>query len=330
MSILDEIAERTRERVAAEKKACSLESMRRAAEDMLAQDCATCAAERPAGEGGPANEEEFQAARDAAPCSFPFEVALSRSGVQVIAEVKKASPSKGTIAPDIDPVAVAREYEAAHVAAISCLTEPFWFLGRDEYLADIAREVRTPVLRKDFVVDEYMVYGAKALGARAVLLICSILDDSQLRAYRELADELHLSALVEAHTAGEVERALACGARVIGVNNRDLSTFSVDMGCARGLRDLVPPGVLFVSESGVKGPADVEAARAMGADAVLVGEALMRAADKREKLAELLGGEHAEEPDAAAAGEPGVGAASAAGAADAPGAGASRTGAGSC
>ena len=316
MSILGEIAERTRERVAAEKKARPLKSMRRAAEDMLALDCSTCAAERPADAGGPSSEEEFWAARDAAPCSFPFEVALSRPGVQVIAEVKKASPSKGLIAPDIDPVAVAREYETAHVAAISCLTEPFWFLGRDEYLADIARAVRTPVLRKDFVVDEYMVYGAKALGARAVLLICSILDDSQLRAYRELADELHLSALVEAHTAGEVERALACGARVVGVNNRDLSTFSIDMGCARGLRDLVPPGVLFVSESGVRGPADVEVARDMGADAVLVGEALMRAADKGEKLAELLGGERAGEAGAgasSAADEPGAAAADAAG-----------------
>ncbi len=303
MSILDEIAGKTRERVAAEKKARPLESMRRAAEDMLARDCAACAAEQPAGKGGPASEEELRAARDAAPCSFPFEVALSRPGVQVIAEVKKASPSKGLIAPDIDPVAVAREYEAAGAAAISCLTEPFWFLGRDEYLADIAHAVRTPVLRKDFVVDEYMVYGAKALGARAVLLICSILDDSQLRAYRELADELHLSALVEAHTAGEVERALGCGARVIGVNNRDLSTFSVDMGCARSLRDLVPSGVLFVSESGVRGPADVEAARDMGADAVLVGEALMRAADKRKRLAELLGGERAGDVCAGAAGE---------------------------
>ena len=303
MSILDEIAERTRERVAAEKKVRPLESMRRAAEDMLARDCAACAAERPAAEGGPSNEEQFRAAREAAPCSFPFEVALSRPGVQVIAEVKKASPSKGMIAPDIDPVTVAREYEAAGAAAISCLTEPFWFLGRDEYLADIARAVSTPVLRKDFVVDEYMVYGAKALGARAVLLICSILDDSQLRAYRELADELHLSALVEAHTAGEVERALSCGARVVGVNNRDLSTFSVDMGCARGLRDLVPPEVLFVSESGVRGPADVEAARGMGADAVLVGEALMRADDKRKRLAELLGGGCAGDMRSGAAGE---------------------------
>ena len=301
MSILDEIAQKTRERVAAEKRVVSLASMRRAAEEALAQDCATCAAELSPEEGGPATEEARRAARDAAPCGFPFEVALERPGVQVIAEVKKASPSKGPIAPDVDPVAVAREYERAGVAAISCLTEPFWFLGSDEYLADIARAVRTPVLRKDFVVDEYLVYGAKALGARAVLLICSILDDAQLRAYRELADELHLSALVEAHTAGEVERALACGARVVGVNNRDLSTFTVDMGRARELRELVPPGVAFVSESGVRTPADVAAARDMGADAVLVGETLMRAADKREALGVLLGGARG-----AAAGKPGA------------------------
>ena len=145
------------------------------------------------------------------------------------------------------------------------------------------------MLRKDFVVDEYMVYEAKELGAQAVLLICAILDDAQLIAYRELCDELGLSALVEAHTAREVERAVACGARVIGVNNRDLRTFTVDMKAAQALRDLVPAGTLFVSESGIKTAADVQAARAMRADAVLVGEALMRAEDKRAKLAELRG-----------------------------------------
>ena len=289
VNILEEIAEKTRERVTAEKNVRSLASVRRAAEEARAGECATCAAELSPDEGGPVTEEERRAARDAAPCGFPFEVALERAGVQFICEVKKASPSKGMIAPDIEPLAVAREYERAGAAAISCLTEPFWFLGRDEYLQEIAAGVRIPVLRKDFVVDEYMVYGAKALGASAVLLICAILDDAQLRAYRELADELHLSALVEAHTEREVERALAAGARVVGVNNRDLKTFSVDMGASRKLRDLMPPGVLFVSESGVKGADDVDAAREMGADAVLVGEALMRAGDKRAKLIELAG-----------------------------------------
>ena len=252
MNILDEIADRTRQRVAEQKLTRPLSSVRAAAEAMLA--------------------------RDTDPQALPFEEALKRPGVQFIAEVKRASPSKGLIA---------RDYEAAGAAAISCLTEPYWFQGRNEYLSEIAREVDIPVLRKDFVVDEYMVYEAKALGAQAVLLICAILDDAQLAAYRELCDELGISALVEARTAREAERAVACGARVIGINNRDLRTFTVDMEAARALRDLVPDDTLFVSESGIKTAADVQAARAMRADAVLVGEALMRAVDKRAKLAEL-------------------------------------------
>ncbi len=284
MNILDEIAERTRQRVADEKRTRSLESMRQAAEEARRHDCDGCNAEDPG-----LSAEEFASARILAPCSFPFEGMLERPGVQVIAEVKRASPSKGLIAPDFPYLQIARDYEAAGAAAISCLTEPYWFQGRDEYLAEIAREVRIPVLRKDFVVDEYMVYQAKALGARAVLLICAILDDAQLSAYRQLADELQMSALVEAHTGEEVQRAVTCGARVIGVNNRDLKTFNVDMAAARELRDMVPAHTLFVSESGVKSAADVEAARAMRADAVLVGETLMRAEDKRAKLAELRG-----------------------------------------
>lgn len=289
MNILDEIAERTRERVAQAKRERSLASMRQAAEDALAQDCERCAAEKPGPDGQPLSGEAFAAARAAAPCSFPFEVALERPGVQFIAEVKRASPSKGLIAPDFPYLQIARDYEAAGAAAISCLTEPYWFQGRNEYFAEIACEVSIPVLRKDFVVDEYMVYEAKALGARAVLLICAILDDAQLASYLQLCNDLRLSALVEAHTAEEVRRAVACGARVVGVNNRDLKTFEVDMSAARALRELVPPRTLFVSESGVRTAADVQAARDMNADAVLVGETLMRAADKQAKLAELRG-----------------------------------------
>ena len=261
MNILDEIAGRTRQRVAEQKLTRPLSSVRAAAEAMLA--------------------------RDTDPQAVPFEDARKRPGVQFIAEVKRASPSKGLIAPDFPYLQIAHGYEAAGAAAISCLTEPYWFQGRNEYLSEIAREVDIPVLRKDFVVDEYMVYEAKALGAQAVLLICAILDDAQLAAYRGLCDELGLSALVEAHTAREVKRAVACGARIIGINNRDLKTFTVDMETARALRDLVPDDALFVSESGIKTAADVQAARAMRADAVLVGEALMRAVDKRAKLAEL-------------------------------------------
>lgn len=289
MNILNQIAERTRERVAEQKRVRSLASMQQAADEALARDCERCAAEKPGPDGLPLSGEAFAAAHAAAPCSFPFEGALERPGVQFIAEVKRASPSKGLIAADFPYLQIAHDYETAGAAAISCPTEPYWFQGHNEYLAEIAEAVSIPVLRKDFVVDEYMVYEAKALGARAVLLICAILDDAQLAAYRQLCDQLRLSALVEAHTAKEIERAVACGARVIGVNNRDLKTFDVDMNAARALRDLVPPHTLFVSESGIATPADVEAARAMRADAVLVGEALMRADDKRAKLAELRG-----------------------------------------
>ena len=206
-----------------------------------------------------------------------------------VCEVKRASPSKGLIAADFPYVRIAQDYEEAGAVAVSCLTEPFWFQGRDEYLAEIAAAVSIPVLRKDFVVDEYMVYGAKAQGAQAVLLICAILDDAQLAAYRGLCDDLGISALVEAHTEREVERALAAGARVVGVNNRDLNTFEVDAETSVRLRKLVPPSVLFVSESGIRAAADVERLRANGTDAVLVGEALMRAADKRAALDELRG-----------------------------------------
>jgi len=261
LNILDQIAERTRERVAEQKRVRSLASMQQAADEALARDCERCAAEKPGPDGLPLSGEAFAAAHAAAPCSFPFEGALERPGVQFIAEVKRASPSKGLIA-DFPYLQIARDYETAGAAAISCLTEPYWFQGRNEYLAEIAEAVSIPVLRKDFVVDEYMVYEAKALGAQAVLLICAILDDAQLAAYRQLCDQLRLSALVEAHTAKEIERAIACGARVIGVNNRDLKTFDVDMNAARALRDLVPPHTLFVSESGIVMPADVEAARA--------------------------------------------------------------------
>lgn len=263
MSILEQIAERTRERVRSEKSARPLADVRRGA--------------------------ELRAAQDRAAGAFPFEAALGQSGISFICEVKRASPSKGIIAPDFPYVPIARDYEAAGAAAVSCLTEPFWFQGRDEYLAEIADAVDIPVLRKDFVVDEYMVYGAKALGAQAVLLICSILDDGQLAAYRALCDELGLSALVEAHTACEVERALTAGARVLGVNNRDLGTFEVDLGTSVRLRALAGPDALFVAESGIRTAADVALLREHGVDAVLVGETLMRAPDKRRALDELRG-----------------------------------------
>ena len=221
--------------------------------------------------------------------TFAFEQALKAPGISFICECKKASPSKGLIAPDFPYLSIAKEYHAAGADAISVLTEPKRFLGRDQYLREIASAVSIPCLRKDFTVDEYMIYEAKVLGASAVLLICSILTPAQLRDYQAVCDGLGLSALVEAHDEGEVEMALAAGARIIGVNNRNLKDFTVDTENSRRLRAMIPPSVLFVSESGVKTPADVENLRDVGADAVLIGETLMRAADKKSKLSELRG-----------------------------------------
>lgn len=221
--------------------------------------------------------------------NFSFETALKKSGLSFICECKKASPSKGLIAPDFPYLDIARAYEAAGADAISVLTEPKFFLGSDKFLLDIAQEVSVPCLQKDFVVDAYQIYQAKVLGASAVLLICSILDNTRLKKFLAVCDELGLSALVEAHDAAEVKRAVDCGARIIGVNNRNLKDFSVDTDNSKRLRELVPPEITFVSESGVQSADDVKRIRALGADAVLIGEVLMRAADKKSKLAELRG-----------------------------------------
>ena len=193
------------------------------------------------------------------------------------------------IAPNFPYLEIAKEYETAGADCISVLTEPKWFLGNDEYLKEIAESVLIPCLRKDFTVNEYQIYQAKVLGASAVLLICSILTEDQMKDYIRICDELGLSALVEVHDEQEVQTALNTGARIIGVNNRNLKDFSVDTDNSRRLRELIPPDVLFVSESGVQTAGDVEALRKIGADAVLIGETLMRASDKRAKLAELRG-----------------------------------------
>ncbi len=221
--------------------------------------------------------------------TFAFENALKKTGVCFICECKKASPSKGLIAPDFPYLQIAREYEKAGADCISVLTEPKWFFGSDKYLREIAPAVSIPCLRKDFTVDEYMIYEAKVLGASAVLLICSILNEEQIGEYIGVCDSLGLSALVEAHDEKEVRNALSAGARVIGVNNRNLKDFSVDTDNSRRLRELIPRDVLFVSESGVSCAEDVAKLREIGADAVLVGEALMRAYDKKARLSELRG-----------------------------------------
>ena len=220
---------------------------------------------------------------------FRFEKALAKPGLSFICECKKASPSKGLIAADFPYLQIAKEYEAAGADAISVLTEPKWFRGSDRYLEEIASAVSTPCLRKDFTVDEFMIYQAKLLGASAVLLLCAILDDAQLRESLALCDGLGLSALVEAHDGAEVDRALNAGARILGVNNRDLKNFTVDTENSRRLRARIPEDVLFVSESGVRTAEDVARLAAIGADAVLIGETLMRAPDKTAKLRELKG-----------------------------------------
>ncbi len=258
MTILDRLADHARERCKAYRRAMPLDDLVRAVSSL------------PKGDGS-------------------FEKALRKPGLSFICECKKASPSKGLIAEDFPYLEIAADYERAGADCISVLTEPRWFLGSDRYLEEIARTVSIPCLRKDFTVDEYMIYQARLLGASAVLLICSILDEGRMREYISLCGELGLSALVEAHDEREINIALECGAGIIGVNNRDLRDFSVDTGNSSRLRSMIPPEIVFVSESGIKDPSDTAALRRAGVDAVLVGEALMRAGNKERKLAELRG-----------------------------------------
>ncbi len=258
MTILDELAAYARERVAAAKENISLEEVKAKALALPKGD-------------------------------FEFEKALKTDDIAFICECKKASPSKGLIAPDFPYLEIAREYEAAGANCISVLTEPKWFLGSDAYLKEITAAVKIPCIRKDFTVDEYMIYEAKLLGAKAVLLICSILPEETVREYIGICDELGLSALVETHDEAEVEMAIRAGARIIGVNNRNLKNFTVDTGNSKKLRAMIPADIIFVSESGVKDAADVATLREIGADAVLIGETLMRADDKKAKLDELKG-----------------------------------------
>lgn len=257
--ILDEIAAKTKERIGAEKRRLPLAELKaRVAERDIDTD-------------------------------FPFEKALAKKGMSFICEVKKASPSKGIIAEYFPYVEIGKEYEKAGADAISILTEPFYFQGSNEYLAAIRGEVSIPLLRKDFTVDEYMLYEAKKIGADAVLLICAILSPMQLSEYAGIAGELGLSALVEAHDEAEIEMALQAGAKVIGVNNRNLKDFTVDISNSVRLRELVPGDILFVSESGMKTRKDIARLEENGTDAVLIGETFMRSPDKAGMLRELRG-----------------------------------------
>lgn len=263
--ILDEIAEKTRKRILEKKQLVS--------EEVLKEKAYRLASEEKEKSGGT--------------FSFPFEKALSCKGISFICEVKKASPSRGIIAEDFPYKEIAIEYEQAGASALSVLTEPYYFKGSDDYLEEIRDAVKIPILRKDFTVDTYMLYEAKCIGASAILLICAILSDEQLKTYMETAKELGLSALVEAHTEEEVRRALACGAGIVGVNNRDLKTFQVDIHTSERLRKLVPEEVLYVSESGIRSGEDVRRLKENGTDAVLIGETLMRSDNKKKMLDEL-------------------------------------------
>ncbi|MCC8164022.1 MAG: indole-3-glycerol phosphate synthase TrpC [Lachnospiraceae bacterium] len=218
---------------------------------------------------------------------FRFEKALKKPGLSFICEVKKASPSKGLIAPDFPYVEIAQEYEQAGADCVSVLTEPKWFLGSDDIFREIRAAIPLPMIRKDFTVDAYQIYEAKVMGADAVLLICALLSTERVREYLAVCDALGMSALVETHDEKEIESAVQAGARLIGVNNRNLKNFTVDFSNASRLREQIPRDAVYVAESGVRDARDIASLSEMGADAVLVGEALMRAEDKRARLAEF-------------------------------------------
>ncbi len=256
--ILDDIAAATEKRVDTAKKNISLEEMQSKAYEMQKGD-------------------------------FCFDKVLRVKDISFICEIKRASPSKGMISESFSYLDIAREYEEAGADAISVLTEPNYFFGCDRYLSEIKQQVRIPLLRKDFIIDEYQIYEAKVLGADAVLLICAMLDTKTIKKYLEICERLGLSALVEAHTAKEVEGAITAGAKIIGINNRNLKTFEVDIKTFANLRPLVPKGILVVAESGIKTTEDMKTIRNVGADAVLIGETLMRSEDKKLMLKNLRG-----------------------------------------
>lgn len=266
MTILDTIAEKTRERIQAEKRALSLADMK-------------------------ARAKEVMTSGEDATVKRSFAEAIGGPGIHFICEVKKASPSKGVIAQEFPYVRIAQDYERAGASAISVLTEPFYFQGSNDYFREIRNAVRIPMLRKDFTVDAYMIYQAKTMGADAVLLICAILSETELAEYLGIAAELGLSALVETHDEKEVEMALRAGAGIIGVNNRNLKDFTVDIENSVRLREMVPTEKLFVSESGMKTREDIARLENAHVNAVLIGETLMRSPDKKLMLDELRGRE---------------------------------------
>ena len=260
IKMLDEIVEKTKERLIESKKNKSLDEIK----DEV---------------------QKLEITND-----FPFKKALSNDGISIIAEVKRASPSKGLIADDFDYLTIAKEYEEAGASAISVLTEPYFFKGSNDYLKEISQCVSIPILRKDFVIDEYMIWEAKALGASAILLIVSILSIVELKKFLDLAHDLGLSAIVETHDGDEIRTALNVGAEIIGVNNRDLTDFTVNIENSISLRRCVSGDVIFISESGIKTPEDVRKLKENDVDAVLIGETLMKSDDKKSMILELKNG----------------------------------------
>lgn len=258
-TILETIAEATKIRVEESKRTIDAANMRRMAEEMDANT------------------------------GYPFLQALAKPGMSFICECKKASPSKGLIAPDFPYLDIAKDYEKAGASCISVLTEPKWFLGCNEYLKEITQAVSIPCIRKDFTVDEYMIHEAKTLGAAAVLLICSILSKEQLSEYLEIAHGLGLSAIVETHDEAEMQMAIDAKSKIVGVNNRNLKDFTVDVSNSQRLRDMAPKDMIFVAESGIKTREDVAGLEKSGVDAVLIGETLMKADDKKAMLDYLKG-----------------------------------------
>ena len=289
MSILEEIARERRKAVEEEKKLLSLLELERLLEEreVLGKARLNKEALEKASLKNEVLRDDEVSPKALATEGKSFYQALAKKGLSIIGEVKKASPSKGIIAEDFPYLQIAKDYEAAGIDAISCLTEPKYFLGKDQYLQEIAQAVSVPVLRKDFLIDPYQIYQAKLLGAKAILLIVSLLGERELKEFLGIAGKLGLDALVECHDEEEIRCALSVGAKIIGVNNRNLKTFSVNMENSLSLRNLVPKGQLFVAESGMSKPEELRRLEEAGVNAVLIGESLMRAESKKEKLQEL-------------------------------------------
>ena len=289
MSILEEIARERRKAVEEEKKLLSLLELERLLEEreVLGKARLNKEALEKASLKNEVLRDDEVSPKALATEGKSFYQALAKKGLSIIGEVKKASPSKGIIAEDFPYLQIAKDYEAAGIDAISCLTEPKYFLGKDQYLQEIAQAVSVPVLRKDFLIDPYQIYQAKLLGAKAILLIVSLLGERELKEFLSLAGKLGLDALVECHDEEEIRCALSVGAEIIGVNNRNLKSFSVNLENSLSLRNLVPKNQLFVAESGMSKAEELRLLEEAGVDGVLIGESLMRAESKKEKLQEL-------------------------------------------